>query len=518
MTAHAAASVVRPVVADSWRRCESAGTCREGDRLPAVRLSDDELIAYRSWHPLAPLLPLFQDLLGDSASDGGHLFAVGDADGTLLWVRGEARTRRRAERMNFVEGAAWAEEQAGTNAPGTALATQRPVQIRTTEHYNPAARPWSCAAAPVRDPDSGRLLGVLDLTGGAAVASPQALALVRATARAAEAELGRWLAVADERARVDCARLLTGVQPAALVSPGGRVLRTTGGLAMARLPGVEVGAGMGFLPDGRRVLVEPAGAGGHLVVRFVDGVPPRAEPSALWLTALGCDAALLQVDGRTLRLRPRHSEILVVLAHAVGGLSGGRLAVSLAEGGLAPVTLRAEMSRLRAVLGADLLDSMPYRLLRPVRSDFQTVVEFLADGRAADAATLYRGPLLPSSDAPAVVAMRTAVEQQLRGVVLTSGDPSALRRWVDAAWGVDDAQAWRRLADALPGGSAQRAAAAARASGLLAQLAGPATAGSPVARSARPVGCTGRQPLSNPTEPTVAQSGLAAVGNRRQWP
>jgi hypothetical protein len=58
------------------------------------------------------------------------------------------------------------------------------------------------------------------------------------------------------------------------------------------------------------------------------------------------------------------------------------------------------------------------------------------------------------------------LEQQLRAEVLASGDAMLLRRWVKAAWGADDAAAWQALARQLPGGSPQRAAAAARARAL----------------------------------------------------
>ncbi|SIL07778.1 Putative transcriptional regulator [Mycobacteroides abscessus subsp. abscessus] len=47
-------------------------------------------------------------------------------------------------------------------------------------------RPWSCTAVPIHDPLSGTPLGSLDLTGGVDIASPQTLALVRATAVAVE--------------------------------------------------------------------------------------------------------------------------------------------------------------------------------------------------------------------------------------------------------------------------------------------------------------------------------------------
>lgn len=314
---------------------------------------------------------MFRELLGDR----DHIYAVTDADGTLLWVEGPATTLCRAARMNFVAGAAWSEAEAGTNAPGTALVAMRPVQIVAAEHYNTLVHPWSCTAAPIVDPVSGQVLGAVDITGGESVASPMALGLVRATARAAESELARRGAPPGEHA------------------PRSAVL-----------------------------------------------TPP--EPGTIRLTALGTDNALAEFDGRSVRLRPRHSEIAVILALSPGGIPGPRLAVRLSETEIYPVTLRAEISRLRALLGDDLLASYPYRLRRPVELDFGVVLGLLDRGRIADAVAAYSGPLLPSSEAPAVIEHRMALERELRAAVLASGDPALLRHWVNSDWGTDDAEVW----------------------------------------------------------------------------
>ena len=390
----AALPQVRDLVADSWRRCAVRGVHPDGSRLPPLRATAAELTVYRRAHPLAAALPLFRELLGDGAADDGHVFAVADTDGTLLWVEGDTATIERGERMHFAEGAVWSEARAGTNAPGTALELGRPVQIVTGEHYNSAAHAWSCAAAPVRDPSTGRVLGVIDLSGGGTIATPPALAAVRGAALAAEAHLARTLTA-----------------PATVLGP--------------------VGCG--------------------------DGVR---------LSVLGRDSALLEQGGRVLRLSPRHSEIVLALALAGHGVMGDRLAVELSDREVPPSTLRAEMTRLRAVLGPALLGSRPYALLCPVRTDLGEIFALLAEGRVAQAFARYPGPPLPRSDAPVVVEQRCCLQQQLRGAVLGSGDPALLRRWVDAEGGADDAVAWSALARTLPNGSPQRAAAAARARGL----------------------------------------------------
>lgn len=179
---------VRSVVLDSWHRSTRLGV----DPIltePPLDLTEAGLREARQASPLAQVMPLIRDLLTYSAADGGHVVAVGDPTGHLLWVEGSRPLRTQVEAMGFIEGALWSEAAVGTNAPGTALALNSPVQIVGAEHFVAAVHSWSCTAVPVHDPRDGSLLGVLDVTGNESVASAQALALVRATVAAAEATL-----------------------------------------------------------------------------------------------------------------------------------------------------------------------------------------------------------------------------------------------------------------------------------------------------------------------------------------
>ena len=456
---------VRPLVLGSWRRSAGARVSPEQDALPPVRLEAGALDGYRNAHPLTALLPVFRELLGTSADEDGLIWAVSDADGTLLWVEGAAPVRRRAERMNFLPGANWNEAQAGTNAPGTALELGRPVQIVGAEHFKAAAADWSCAAAPLRDPESGALLGTIDLTGDRRMASPAALLAVQATARAAEGELARATAVADGLAReryLD--RLEHAGEPLVLVSPRGRVLHAAPGIRARRLPGLAPGAAR--LLHGKRVVVEPVDRTGYLLVCLDGAEPAEGAAPPLRLRALGRDGAELRIDERVERLSRRHSEIVVALVLAGVGVSGERLGLDLYGDEIHPVTLRVELSRLRALLGDHVLGSRPYELRRPVAADFRIVDGHLAAGRLAEAVRAYAGPLLPASEAPAIAEARTVLEQELRSALLAGHDPTLLREWVDAPWGADDGYAWEVLARWLPPGSPQRAVAETRARSL----------------------------------------------------
>ena len=362
---------VREVVGASWRRSARARVSPDGTA--PVDLGTDDLGPYRDGHPLAAVMPVIRELMCVYATDGEHLLAVCDAHGRLLWVEGHPRARRAASRMNFVEGARWAESVAGTNAPGTALAVGRPVQVFAAEHFRRPVQGWTCAAAPLHDPRSGRVLGAVDITGGDGLAHPHSLAFVQAVARAAESQL-------------------------ALLAPA---------------------------HDGETVQ----------------------------LTALGRDEALLLAGGRRIRLSRRHSEILVTLARHPDGLGGDELLVELYEDeSVPPVTLRAELSRLRRLLGPGLLLSRPYRLAARVEADFETVARRLASGAVASALGAYAGPLLPGSQAPSVVRLRRRLDDQARAALIARGDPGLLADWAHSPWGEDDLPVWRALAAAVPAG------------------------------------------------------------------
>lgn len=179
---------LRTLVRDSWIRSVGEGLNPETS-LPTLRLDDAALADVRETHPLALAMPVIRRLLVEDATEAGLLVAVSDAVGQLLWVEGAHDLRTRAEGMHFMSGADWSEGSAGTNAPGTALALGRPVQILGAEHLARPVTPWSCSAAPIRDPDTRAILGVLDVTGGPDVVTAQSLTLVRATVAAVEAEL-----------------------------------------------------------------------------------------------------------------------------------------------------------------------------------------------------------------------------------------------------------------------------------------------------------------------------------------
>ena len=163
---------------------------------------DDEAAARWEVHPLVTVAPLIRECLAGIADDAAHLMVVSDADGTLLWLEGAPGVRlAAANSMNFAVGALWSESGAGTNAIGTALAADHAVQVFAAEHFNEVVQAWTCAAAPVHDPDTGRVLGVIDLTSRMSTVHPHSFAVAVATAGAVEAHLRCLMHERDARLR-----------------------------------------------------------------------------------------------------------------------------------------------------------------------------------------------------------------------------------------------------------------------------------------------------------------------------
>ncbi|MGV7942524.1 helix-turn-helix domain-containing protein, partial [Mycobacterium kansasii] len=89
----------------------------------------------------------------------------------------------------------------------------------------------------------------------------------------------------------------------------------------------------------------------------------------------------LEKDGGEVPLTGRHADILALLARHPEGLTADHLALLLDERDLDVVTVRAEVSRLRKTVGADLLGSRPYRLLGALASDADDAARAIRAGR-----------------------------------------------------------------------------------------------------------------------------------------
>ena len=394
------------LIQESWRRSAQLHANPDNPEAP-LAMDREELDEYRRQHPLAAIMPVIHKLLVLPSHDSGMLVAVGDEVGRLLWVEGDAELQRRAEGMMFVPGADWSEATVGTSAPGTALALGRGIQISGAEHYKRSVHPWSCTAVPFHDPDSGALLGVVDITGTESAVAPHTLSLVEATVAAAQAHL--------------------------------------------RVERLQLAAARESSPSRRRSSApKPSGA------------PAANSLYRDSLQLLGRDQALLSIDGRTVALSARHSEILALLSTHPEGLNAEELCALLYPGEASTMTLRAEMVRLRKVLqqlNPDAVpQSRPYRLPLDLAPDSGQVLNCLQRGAHRIALEIYRGAVLPRSEAPGIAELRSRVSSLLREAVLTDGSAESLLKYAELPEARDDVEVRTAALKLLPPRSPKRAA------------------------------------------------------------
>lgn len=396
---------LRSVVRDSWlRSLQLLGS--PANARPRDLDQFEPLAAARERSPLQHVLPVLDRLLVEPARDTGLIVAITNEQGRLLWVRGDRETLRRAEHMDFVEGADWSEAAVGTSAPGTALASGRGVQIAGAEHFSPAVQLLSCTAVPIRDPVSGVAIGAVDLTGDERAVGPHSLALMRAAVAAAEVEM-----------------------------------------RLAVLTAQHFASGFDSFNAG-------------------DSVRMRAAAS---LATLGVQRARLTVPGHaSIELSGRHGEILTLLSAHRDGLSAGRLALDIYGEEAKEVTLRAELARLRPILGERGLElaPRPYRVVQGIVSDASDVLEFLSSGDTGAAVARYRGEQLPASDAPGIRALRAELSATLRDQVLATADAATLLAYLELPEVAADAQAFRTALAILPSGAPARSRLVARVEAL----------------------------------------------------
>lgn len=401
-------AAVRPLVRDSWQRSMNAlagpaGRAAPESLEPPVVWESRELANFRNIHPLAAIMPVITKLLIEPSHDTGLLIAVGDEHGHLLWVEGSSAARRHGERINFAMGADWSETVAGTSAPGTALVLGRSVQIAGPEHFNPAVRSWSCTAVPLHDPDSGAILGIVDITGGPEAVGANTLSLVQASVAAAESQL--------------------------------RIERLERRVEEER--------------HGRRRPTHHTAAPGKPLYRDT-------------LQILGREQGMLHVAGQAMELSERHTEIMVMLALHPDGLTAEELTEKVYPEGTSLTSIRAEMVRLRKLLRTLdpglVPDSRPYRLPRTLVVDAAQVLSYLDRGAHRLALNVYKGAVLPRSEAPALAELRNRTGMLLREAILNDASPDVLLAYLRLPEAADDAEAWHSALRILPPRSPRRSA------------------------------------------------------------
>ncbi|ADI14485.1 hypothetical protein [Truepera radiovictrix] len=183
---------------------------------------------------------------------------------------------------------------------------------------------------------------------------------------------------------------------------------------------------------------------------------PETLFAPIWETVLGDERPLriaalgraaVWLRNQPLELSERALEVLVLLALHPKGLSAEALHAKLYEDESTKlVALRSAVSRLRNLVPIT-SHPEPYKIAVPYAFDAFACEAALAQKDVRGALELYRGPLLPQSEAPGIREARLYLEEQLRQTVLLSGDPEALIPLAETLG--DDAELWQAAHAAL---------------------------------------------------------------------
>ncbi|MDX2631275.1 protein phosphatase, partial [Streptomyces scabiei] len=320
---------VRTSILSSWQRCRSLGLSPDRSDLP---FRDDFDRDDRIARAAVPVLDRLESRFAGSAMN----ISVADANGTVLLRRfGEASLARGLPDIQTVPGFVFAEQFAGTNGIGLALAERRLIRVYGAEHFAERSQASACRALPVRDPLSGRIEGVLCFGYPRGFEHPALDGVIRKAGAAIERRLLGQSSVRERsllRAYLDAGagsgaeagtglhhgvgvgvdELVHGLRPA---DRAGLLEKAAELISRAQRAAVDVP-----LTDGRRVtlvsrpVTSASGVEGIAVEAVLPGVPRQdvltAFRPAAPLPALAVDPARGVGAAATPTTRPRHDGLL----------------------------------------------------------------------------------------------------------------------------------------------------------------------------------------------------------------
>lgn len=142
----------------SWQRSQDYGVSLESVSPVFTGTTDTESLFFECGEQV--LGDLQRTLAGEPIS-----LMLTNSDGLVLnRLSGDDSLLRALDAVHLAPGFAFSEREAGTNGLGLALADRAPTVVRAHEHYSLSLRGYTCAAAPVLDPQTGRLQGAVNLT------------------------------------------------------------------------------------------------------------------------------------------------------------------------------------------------------------------------------------------------------------------------------------------------------------------------------------------------------------------
>lgn len=326
----------RNFVVASWLRSQQLGVNPTGRQAPLAAAGDAmAMLRHRNRDLLQAASGVFAHM-ADSFRGSRTILLLTSPDGVVLDAVGDRRTLDQGENIHLTPGGDWREGVVGTNGIGTALATGRPAQVHAAEHFCEGIKAWTCAAAPVFEPGTGAMLGVVDISGPPSTYQRSNLSLAVMAARQIEMALAEQASAERVQLLEVCLARITEADVAGMVAidRNGRLVHRTGrvpGLVALgqRVPGLDGGVAIedwaDRLPEGLRaewfnpVRVDDRAIGAVLVV------PTRSRPMQVSGTdrgafdaIIGRSASLAETKAKALHLVGKQVPVLIEGETGVG--------------------------------------------------------------------------------------------------------------------------------------------------------------------------------------------------------
>ena len=173
----AGAAGVPDVVAASWERSQAAGVDSLHPRTDYDDGYDTGSLLVRCARPVL-------EQLGNDTAELPLVIALTDHRARMVQrIDSSTAVGRLLDRVEFAPGFNYAESAMGTNGVGTVLEAGQPISVVGPEHFTENLQAFACTGAPILDPVTGRVEGVLDVSTLTHAWSPLMHTLVKSAAK-----------------------------------------------------------------------------------------------------------------------------------------------------------------------------------------------------------------------------------------------------------------------------------------------------------------------------------------------
>ncbi len=180
-------TVLRPIIVESWKECKKFNVNPYDDNRRVLSQEKLEQTLSENRNLIHTAKPFIMELY-KIVEGSGFVAVLTDKDANILHIIGDKEIMDNAEKIVLKVGANWGYPLGGNTAIGLSLLKGLPFQVVAYEHYSKAFHPWTCSAAPIRNPDNA-IIGTISISGNSKNTHRHTLGMVVGCVKAIENSL-----------------------------------------------------------------------------------------------------------------------------------------------------------------------------------------------------------------------------------------------------------------------------------------------------------------------------------------